>query len=280
MSVTKAQGDALVAAARAGKLTLRGEAIAFPAYMYDLRSRRRPGIPTDLAFAPRPRDLAQIDHRFLGAAGARLRGPRRLPPYRSRLAGADSSRSAGQSTRTDYVTAGPAVRLVPGCAATSPAGNSATNRSRTHPGSGTASTGSHRSPGRVSAPATGARRVTVTSCRQRAVRERRQPCHRPHVGAGGEHRRCRASTSAASCSPSQPYQAVFPFAPTPDLAEYRFVQDTTRPADPWRTSIRTHTAWTFQSQQTAWLQLDPLPLLQLDYAVATDLAEQRPARAT
>ena len=114
VSVTKAQGEALVSAAQGGKLTLRGEATAFPAYMYDLASRHQ-GFPTDLAYAPRPRDLAQVDHRFLGPEGAPLRGSLRLPPYLGPPCWGGTSRWRGQSTRTDYVRP-PAVPLVPGCA--------------------------------------------------------------------------------------------------------------------------------------------------------------------
>jgi hypothetical protein len=51
---------------------------------------------------------------------------------------------------------------------------------------------------------------------------------------------------------------------------YRFEEDTTRPSDPWKTSIRTHSAWTFKSEQATGVV--GLPLLQLDYEVDTDLA--------
>lgn len=68
-----------------------------------------------------------------------------------------------------------------------------------------------------------------------------------------------------------PYQAVFAPAPTDAPAEYRFEQDTERAADPWKTSIRTHSAWTFRSQRSEGGEQALLPLLQLDYAVDTDL---------
>ncbi|TXS38998.1 S8 family serine peptidase [Streptomyces sp. OR43] len=55
---------------------------------------------------------------------------------------------------------------------------------------------------------------------------------------------------------------------------YRLVLDATRDADVWKTSVRTHSEWSFVSGA-----LDPegpyqvdIPMLQLDYDVATDLA--------
>ncbi|MET7367475.1 S8 family serine peptidase [Streptomyces sp. NPDC005566] len=55
---------------------------------------------------------------------------------------------------------------------------------------------------------------------------------------------------------------------------YRFVLDSTRDGDTWKTSTRTHTEWSFvsgQMDQNGPWQAD-LPLLQLDYDVDTDLA--------
>ncbi|WP_424863333.1 S8 family serine peptidase [Streptomyces sp. MMS24-I29] len=61
---------------------------------------------------------------------------------------------------------------------------------------------------------------------------------------------------------------------SPEKLPYRFVLDSTRDADTWKTSVRTRTEWNFVSGA-----LDPdgpaqadIPLLQLDYAVDTDLA--------
>ena len=69
----------------------------------------------------------------------------------------------------------------------------------------------------------------------------------------------------------QPYQAVFATVPTSAPAQYRFEQDTERASDPWKTSIRTHSAWTFTSARPEEGTVVLLPLLQLDYAVDTDL---------
>ncbi|MEV8456728.1 S8 family serine peptidase [Streptomyces sp. NPDC052095] len=61
---------------------------------------------------------------------------------------------------------------------------------------------------------------------------------------------------------------------SPEKLPYRFVLDSARDADEWKTSVRTHTEWNFVSgalDQNGPFQAD-IPLLQLDYRVATDLA--------
>ena len=54
---------------------------------------------------------------------------------------------------------------------------------------------------------------------------------------------------------------------------YRLVHDASRPSDPWRLSTRTHTEWTFQSDTTPTntFVAQPLPLLELNYHLGTDL---------
>jgi hypothetical protein len=69
-----------------------------------------------------------------------------------------------------------------------------------------------------------------------------------------------------------PFQAIQTSVPeTPGWAEYRFEQDTTRPGDVWTHSVSSSTAWTFQAETTPSTDWVDLPLLQLDYHVATDL---------
>jgi hypothetical protein len=59
---------------------------------------------------------------------------------------------------------------------------------------------------------------------------------------------------------------------TPEQLPYRLVVDATRdlPGRPYSPSTRTE--WGFLSAQTDYTKLETLPLIQLDYAVATDLA--------
>lgn len=61
---------------------------------------------------------------------------------------------------------------------------------------------------------------------------------------------------------------------SPEKLPYRFVLDSTRDGDLWKTSTRTHTEWNFVSgamDENGPYRAD-LPLLQLDYKVHTDLA--------
>jgi hypothetical protein len=106
VSVTKAQGDRLIAAAQAGKLTLRGEATAFSPYIYDLAFSDARGIPSDLSYAPRARDLAQIDHRFLGPAGLVFESRYDCHAYSFPPCWGATEPVPARSTRTDYVSTG------------------------------------------------------------------------------------------------------------------------------------------------------------------------------
>ncbi|MFI6423629.1 S8 family serine peptidase [Promicromonospora sp. NPDC050880] len=64
VSVPAAQGRKLLASARKGLLTLTGQAVEFPSYLYDV-SKSWPGeIPADLALAPSARQLATVESRY------------------------------------------------------------------------------------------------------------------------------------------------------------------------------------------------------------------------
>ncbi|NYI77233.1 S8 family peptidase [Nocardioides panzhihuensis] len=64
VSVRSDQGAKLLAAAAKGALTLEGEAVEFPSYLYDV-SKSWPGqIPAELALAPTTKQLATVESRF------------------------------------------------------------------------------------------------------------------------------------------------------------------------------------------------------------------------
>jgi hypothetical protein len=68
-----------------------------------------------------------------------------------------------------------------------------------------------------------------------------------------------------------PFQAVQTSVPaTSGWADYRFEMDTTRPAV-WGLGTKTSTAWDFRAQTTESSDWVYLPLIQLDYHLATDL---------
>ncbi|MFR9779524.1 S8 family serine peptidase [Micromonospora sp. MS34] len=62
-----------------------------------------------------------------------------------------------------------------------------------------------------------------------------------------------------------------PVSTTPGTARYRLDVTTERSSDEWRWAIRTETAWQFTSAHQAGDQAQPLPLLQVDYEVPADL---------
>ncbi|NEE10294.1 hypothetical protein G3M58_28070, partial [Streptomyces sp. SID7499] len=64
---------------------------------------------------------------------------------------------------------------------------------------------------------------------------------------------------------------------------YRLVIDSERDAETWKTSTRTHSEWGFVSGalETGGANQADIPMLQLDYAVDTDLAgDVRAGRTT
>ncbi len=80
---------------------------------------------------------------------------------------------------------------------------------------------------------------------------------------------------ATSCSTRPPGRAGY-IGDLPDKKlPYRLVLDASRDADTWKTSVRTHSEWSFvsggQRPPEGPFQVD-IPMLQLDYDVATDLA--------
>ncbi|PZF98585.1 S8 family serine peptidase [Micromonospora deserti] len=73
-----------------------------------------------------------------------------------------------------------------------------------------------------------------------------------------------------------------PVTTTAAPARYRLELETQRPGEEWRWAGSTRTAWEFRSAHPAGAEAEPLPLLQLDYRVPTDLhgtvPGQRPHR--
>ncbi|MEV0426317.1 S8 family serine peptidase [Micromonospora sp. NPDC050495] len=69
-----------------------------------------------------------------------------------------------------------------------------------------------------------------------------------------------------------PYNADLQWAEVPaGTLPYRLVLDASRPAQEWRLSTRTHTEWDFVSGSNQADTFVPFALLQLDYALETDL---------
>ncbi len=105
VSLTKAQGDPLIAAARAGRLVLHGDAVEFPEYMYDLARSDARGFPAGLAYSPRTGELARIDQRFIGGTPRlAFEGRYDCRPYQWPLCLGSYEPVQTGSTRADYVS--------------------------------------------------------------------------------------------------------------------------------------------------------------------------------
>lgn len=280
VSVTQAQGQPLVAAARAGKLSLVGRATAFSKFMYDLVLANEREIPDDLSFSPRVTDLAQIDNRYLGPKGVVYDGrydcrtSYGLPPCWGTYEPVPA-----RSVRVDYVSTGAGTRWYQDVfhlsgweqrhdQATYAAGRR-TERTWlapvTRPRLGPGFWGPERSSDfmAVNVPTSSGGDDKITGS---MLDEGSTVVSRLYQGD--------------ELLAEQPYQAVFALVPSPDLVEYRFEQDTTR-TGLWRTSIRTRSVWTFTSRQPdSFDEIHRLPLLQLDLDVATDLNGTVPVSRT
>ncbi|NES14714.1 MULTISPECIES: S8 family serine peptidase [Micromonospora] len=270
VSLTRAEGERVLPAARAGTLRLRGNAVAFSPYTYDL-VRAWPGeVPADPTYAPTEKELARVDQSFhagspslafdLRADCRSYHWPPCLGIYQP---------VAAPSTRVDYLSTRDGtswyqeVQLMPGWEqrhdqVTYRPGEHVTRswfspvtRPRLGPG--------YWYPYRdgdffaVNVPPAGGDGGITGS-----------------VDDGVSTVTSRLYQNGTLVGREQPYQAVQEEVPPTDgTAEYRFEQDTTRPADPWVTSTRTRTVWAFHSARPADRAL--LPLLQLDYRIDTDL---------
>ena len=270
VSLTKAQGDPLIAAARAGRLVLHGDAVEFSEYMYDLTRSNNRRIPAGLSYAPRTRDLARIDQRFIGGTPRlAFEGRYDCRPYQWPLCLGSYEPVQTGSTRADYVSTQAGTKWY---------------QDVFH------SEGWEQRHDQVTYKA--GRRTSFDWF---------APVTRPRLGPGywgpdrsDDFMAVNVPTSSGSDNVTgsmwepagtvtsrlyhdgvllaeSPYQAAVATVPTGAPAQYRFEQDTERASDPWKTSIRTRSAWTFTSARPEEGTVVHLPLLQLDYAVDTDL---------
>jgi subtilisin family serine protease len=107
VSVTSTTGAPLIDQARRGQLRLGLEGVPDSPYVYDLVDPHPGRIPADLAYKPRPGDFAIVDMRFHGdepIAGGEFRADYR--PYRTYGAGFPLWQDM-PGTRTDYLSITP-----------------------------------------------------------------------------------------------------------------------------------------------------------------------------
>jgi subtilisin family serine protease len=269
VSLTAAQGARLVKAANHGRIFLRGTAIEFSPYIYDLSKSYPNGIPAKLAWNPATRDLARIDERFIGKTDGLAFENRydcrsyQWPP----CLGFYTPQGLGRS-RVDYVSTEPGntwyqdVMDLNGWEQRfEQVGYRPRERTSldwfspiTRPVLGAGYWGPFRGGDlmQINVPEAGGPGVT---------------------GSAGGTVISRLFQNGTLIKES-PFQAVQEYVPHVDgPATYRFEQDTTRAPELYPFSASTHSAWTFDSETHS----DPaeqvlMPLLQLDYDVAVDLA--------
>jgi hypothetical protein len=105
--MTSTTGEPLVAAARKGTLRLGLEGVPSSPYVYDLVDPHAGRVPSVLSYKPQPKDLAVVEMRFHGDTAVRG-GEFRLDyrPYRQYAAGETLVQDM-PAIRTDYVSAQP-----------------------------------------------------------------------------------------------------------------------------------------------------------------------------
>jgi hypothetical protein len=118
-SLSKTTGTALLTKAAAGRFRLAVTGTPDSPYVYDLVSPYPDRIPTSLAFRPRPSELATVDMRFHGTT-SRTGGEFRwdFRPYRPSSFGFPLKQTM-PATRVDYVSTQPGVQWA-GSAVTGP----------------------------------------------------------------------------------------------------------------------------------------------------------------
>ncbi|WP_084614804.1 S8 family serine peptidase [Nakamurella lactea] len=268
VSLTAAQGARLVKAAQRKRITLRGTAIEFSPYLYDLSKSYPNGIPANLSWKPAARELATVSERFIGKTDGLAFENRydcrsyQWPP----CLGFFTPQGLGRN-RVDYVSTEPGnawYQDVVDLNGWEQRFDQVDYRPRertsldwfapiTRPVLGPGYWGPFRGGDvmQVNVPTAGGPGVT---------------------GAGGDTVVSRLFQNGELIKES-PFQAIQDEVPHVDgPATYRFEQDTTRPAELSAWSSSTHSEWTFDSQTPS----DPtvkvlLPLLQLNYDVAVDL---------
>ncbi|MET7855866.1 S8 family serine peptidase [Streptomyces sp. NPDC005318] len=280
-SVQQGAGENLIkAAARGEELSFTQR--RFARYLYDLVDRHNGTVPDrSLAFAPSTRELAKVENTFYGHKAALGGGYRYdIPDYGPGLGFAEYEKFP--ATRDEWVTPLPGDSFwydehsvfnatETGFAHEMRGGNDDYTAGRTYAAD-------------WFAPITRPRLGTGYWGPFRSVSNDMQFNFTPWTDSGAGHSGSMPedeydTTTTAFYQGDTLIQNVAGRAGyigglSAEKLPYRFVLDSTRDGDVWKTSTRTHTEWSFvsgQMDQNGPWQAD-LPLLQLDYKVDTDLA--------
>lgn len=272
-AISKKEGDKLVKAVRSGNIKLKVEGNTDSPFVYDLMDVHEGSIPKDLTYAPKGKDLAKIDTRYnshVETDGGEFRYD--LRPHTMGAVGF-LQRLSMPSARTEYVSAVEGTGWY-------------------HQANVLDATWEIRQP-----------LVTYTKG-QKITENWFSPVVRPSLGQGywGPRRQGdslqinvpawadagKGNTGGTDYNlsvqnqTSQLYkgdtllkeskgQALNAFGILPkERTQFRFVTDAKRDENRWNTSTRTHSEWTFWTEETDEWQYD-LPFLTLDYKVDTDV---------
>ncbi|MGW3658566.1 S8 family serine peptidase [Streptomyces sp. NPDC005151] len=280
-SVQRLAGETLIqAAGRGEKLTVTQR--KFARYIYDLVDRHDGTVPDrSLAFAPTTRQLAKVENTFYGHTNVLGAGYRYdVPDYGPGLGFREYEKFPG--TRTEWVTP------LPGASSwyEEHAVFNATESGFAHEmrGGEVDYTAGRTYPANWFAPVTRPRLGTGYWGPFRTVYNDIQFNFSPWSDSGAGHAGDMSENEYDTTSTAF-YQgdtlikksaggSGFAWDVSAAKLPYRFVLDSTRDGDVWKTSTRTHTEWNFISgrldQNGPWRA--DLPLLQLDYKADTDLA--------
>ncbi|MFJ8851362.1 S8 family serine peptidase [Streptomyces sp. NPDC102437] len=280
-SVQRLAGEKLIGSARQGsKVTITQR--KFARYVYDLVDRHDGVVPDrSLEFAPSERQLAKVNNTFYGHQDVLGGGYRYdIPDYGPGLGFEEYEKFPG--TREEWVTPLPGASFWY-------ENHSVLNTD----GSGTAQemrsgdldyTAGRTYPAEWFAPVTRPRLGTGYWGPFRSVYNDIQFNFTPWTDSGAGHSGAMPddeydTTTTAFYQGDKLVKKVagragFAWDVSAEKLPYRFVLDSARDTDRWRTSTRTHTEWNFVSgamDENGPFQAD-IPMLQLDYRVNTDLA--------
>ncbi|MGG4491119.1 S8 family serine peptidase [Metabacillus idriensis] len=271
--ISKAEGDKLVKAVRSGNVKLQVEGTVNSPYLYDLMDVHKGFIPKDLNYAPKNKDLAAIDTRYnshIETEGGEFRYD--LRPHTNGAVGF-LQRLSLPKARTEYVSA-------------------IADTSWYHQANVLDATWEIRQP--LVSYATG----------QKLTENWFSPVVRPSLGqgyweperqgnslminvpawadagtgnTGGTDYNVSVQNQTTKLYKGDTLlkegkgQAIYAFdAAPPERTQFRFITDAKRDENRWNTSVRTHTEWTFWSEESETWRYN-LPFLTLDYKVDTDV---------
>jgi hypothetical protein len=243
----------------------------YPDYLYDLVQHHDQAIPRDPSYRPGPNDLARIDQSFRDTKqGEALDLRHDLSPDFTWAVGAAVTPVAAQGTYTAWVTASPSIKWLSQAAVPdlSEMGSARSYKPR----STTKET--------WFAPVQRPRLLSDSrfSDAPSRVGDILGVYGMPAWGDSGRHMGTVWSGVTVNTTLYQGENLIgqgdqFVFADVaPEPLPYRLVVDTARDLPDRPYSPRTHTEWVFISDQADYAALEPLPLIQLDYAVSTDLS--------